>query len=391
MVRTLLPICLAFGAVALAAPAPVPAPLASPAAAAPGGGRCCTFITSLPYTITQPGLYCLCSDLTGTSGFDGIIVNSSDVTIDLCGFSLVGVTGSLSGILLGSVQNVVIRDGSIRRFGNGILGLGSRQVVVEDMRLHGLTGVGIQLADDCRIEDTSVVDVVGGKGIAVFNNSMILDCLVENVDGGHAIQTQQGCTVGGTISRNNTSNGIQLGTNSLAHDSVFMNNSSAGIDSGGSSSIVRCVVSFNTEAGICGGGTNEILDCEIRGNNGPGILESSGSTIQRCTVVGNGSDGISVETNCVIADNTCWDNGVGSGGAGVRAKFEQNRIENNHCTGNDVGVAVAAVPAGTPNWVLKNSACGNAVAEYQIGANNQAGALSNAPATAGPWDNFTCP
>src|SRR5262245_28247040 len=55
-----------------------------------------TAISSLPYTINTPGSYYLTKDLTGLAAQNGIMINSSNVTLDLRGFSLVGVAGSLS-------------------------------------------------------------------------------------------------------------------------------------------------------------------------------------------------------------------------------------------------------------------------------------------------------
>ena len=56
-----------------------------------GGGKAGTQITSVPYTINSPGLYCLAGnlDFSSTSG-TAILVNASDVTLDLMGFSLTG-------------------------------------------------------------------------------------------------------------------------------------------------------------------------------------------------------------------------------------------------------------------------------------------------------------
>src|ERR1051325_5982475 len=54
-----------------------------------------TPISSLPFSITQPGSYYLSGNLTGTTG---ITIAASGVTLDLNGFELVGGAGS--GILV---------------------------------------------------------------------------------------------------------------------------------------------------------------------------------------------------------------------------------------------------------------------------------------------------
>ncbi len=75
-----------------------------PSAHAQGDPR--TAIDSLPYVINHPGSYVLTADLEGTAGSDGILVNSMDVTIDLNGFTLRGVPGSLNGILASDYAHV---------------------------------------------------------------------------------------------------------------------------------------------------------------------------------------------------------------------------------------------------------------------------------------------
>jgi hypothetical protein len=97
-------------------------------------------IGSLPYLITSPGAYRLSKSLTyfGAAGV-AIQVRSSNVTIDLQGFSLTNDAGSLTGavgITGTNLSNVTIRNGAIRgfRFGivlNGVLGSGH---VVEHIR-----------------------------------------------------------------------------------------------------------------------------------------------------------------------------------------------------------------------------------------------------------------
>src|SRR5437867_1430719 len=62
---------------------------------APPGSTGKNVITSLPFTISQPGTYVLNGNLTVVSGQNGINVTANILTIDLQGFELVGVPGSL--------------------------------------------------------------------------------------------------------------------------------------------------------------------------------------------------------------------------------------------------------------------------------------------------------
>ena len=83
------------------------------------GGGVGTKITSLPYTITQPGFYYLKDNLS--TSLNGIIVNANEVTLDLMGFSITG-PGSTSGqgIYINGVKNVEVRNGNLKNFQVGI-------------------------------------------------------------------------------------------------------------------------------------------------------------------------------------------------------------------------------------------------------------------------------
>src|SRR6266704_1661663 len=56
-------------------------------------------------TITNPGSYYLTTNLVGVAGKHGIAIASDNVTLDLNGFSLLGVSGSLSGVVDVGVSN----------------------------------------------------------------------------------------------------------------------------------------------------------------------------------------------------------------------------------------------------------------------------------------------
>ncbi|MFP6906018.1 MAG: hypothetical protein VCG02_12420, partial [Verrucomicrobiota bacterium] len=104
-------------------------------------------ITSVPYTITQPGSYYLVSNLLSTT--DGIIIQVSGVTVDLMGFSITGDnTGATDyGILLsgpGSIEDVVIKGGVITGFNDGLYGSMSNSRV-ENMRFSKASSDGVEL------------------------------------------------------------------------------------------------------------------------------------------------------------------------------------------------------------------------------------------------------
>src|SRR5204863_5733851 len=78
------------------------------------------------YKITQPGSYYLAGDLAGVMGKNGILITTSRVSIDLLGFHLVGVPGSLAGIAIfgGGLTEISVTDGSASSWGQFGIDLG---------------------------------------------------------------------------------------------------------------------------------------------------------------------------------------------------------------------------------------------------------------------------
>ena len=121
-------------------------------ASAPAAGR--IPISSLPFTINQCGSYVLTSCLTGGAGQAGVTINADDVTLDLNGFTLIGVPGSLEGVR-GNGERAVVVNGSVVEWGDDGI---------------ELTGVG------ARIENVAALDN-GGAGIVCRDRSIVRACI----------------------------------------------------------------------------------------------------------------------------------------------------------------------------------------------------------------------
>lgn len=135
-----------------------------------------TQITTVPYHITAAGLYYLGGNLNGR-----IYIESSNVTLDLMGFTMSGSgAGSGNGITIsGVLHNVEIRNGTVRNFVDGI---GAYFVDPPEMchrvinvRLIGNTGKGISLAGSGHVI----------KGCTAYDNNVGFSCsnslLINNV------------------------------------------------------------------------------------------------------------------------------------------------------------------------------------------------------------------
>ncbi len=111
----------------------------------------CTSITTLPYTISVQGVYCLTGDLvTGITSGAAITVATNNVTIDLNGYKVGGQAAGAGtdarGIVASNRSNVRIHNGVVRGFRYGVsLFLGSGHVI-ENMLLDFNTEKGIDVS-----------------------------------------------------------------------------------------------------------------------------------------------------------------------------------------------------------------------------------------------------
>jgi hypothetical protein len=99
----------------------------------------CTPITSVPVTLTAPGTYCLIDDLVAPADGTAITINGDGIAVDLRGHALRG-PGALDGQGTGIVvaahrRDVLVRNGRIVGFRNGVRIVVGLNVVVEDLEI----------------------------------------------------------------------------------------------------------------------------------------------------------------------------------------------------------------------------------------------------------------
>jgi hypothetical protein len=229
-----------------------------------------------PVTIGVSGSYRLTGNLTLNNTSDGISVTASDVTIDLNGFTISGPvmcsgTGSSlvcspssgwRGILVvDPAARVVIRNGSVRGFGTGVLaGSYSR---VEHLAVTSNSGNGIHAGP------YSVIDAVqssgnGSYGIDLDRNVEVTrSTTFENKQFG--VLCGDGCIVRENISKLNGANGINVGHYGVVSGNVAENNEGGGIGTGSST-----MVSFNSSNLNGAAGGSQISTnggCIVTGNS----------------------------------------------------------------------------------------------------------------------------
>jgi hypothetical protein len=156
----------------------VAAVCAAMAAAAPAAAEItvCTVVPQVPYTISQPGAYCLQQHLatppTMTAG-NAITINADNVTLDLNGFTVDGsasAAGTRSGIYASDRKNVTVRNGGVRAFYRGVYvrdtGVGGGNAL-EGLRISGSTFRGIEgMGKDLLVRSNQVIDSVAPSGNA---------------------------------------------------------------------------------------------------------------------------------------------------------------------------------------------------------------------------------
>lgn len=346
-------------------------------------------IHSLPFVITNSGKYVLVEDLTGTNGQDGISIQADNVTVDLNGFTLTGVSGSLYGINIPAKQtSITIMNGVIRNW--GLYGVFAS--LVENSKYMGLTSISNGWGANCSGiyvgKNSEVSDCIsaGSKsiGISVQDSSVVRNCKVYG-NGGRGIDAKNGSTVIGCSSYGNSSDGIGAYHGSTITRCTAYNNAFRGFSIMDGCTISDCTAYANTNIGFSVGSGVTITKCSASGNGSDGIYGGGGCIISKCAAYRNTGDGIQVSYDTYVTGNSCSANGYGTGdGAGIHVTSARNRIQENNVTSNDRGIDVD----GASNLIVRNVANGNAV-NFDIAGSNQTGTIQSSPVGAGAWDNFS--
>jgi len=245
---------------------------ATAAADAPGP----TKITACQ-TIDQPGSYVLIKNLTATG--DCLVLTGNYVTIDLAGFLITG-NGTGRGITATqAVKGVVIHDGSIIGFTQGIaffIGANDNITVLrtrinENRSPDGLFDPGINIfGDGAIIRDTNATSN-GEDGIIVSGGGAFLSGNVANGNRGNGIVIGSVLSGGSTLIGNtadaNGKLGFGIGVGSTIMNNTARGNTIAGMSVDCPSNVIGNTLTGNGPAAI--GGTGIItngLACRLDHN-----------------------------------------------------------------------------------------------------------------------------
>jgi parallel beta-helix repeat protein len=239
------------------------------------------------YNFSSPGRYYLTENLD-----KNIVVNSENVTIDLCGFEIrfigagPGPTAISTVSVLGTINRLKVINGRIRGAWNIGIEAGSDCVIdgvdISDQKTYGVKlGTGA-LVNGCTVHGPWNQGMGGGagphQGIYAHDNSVISRCTVSGIQ---AI-------------------GI-LGQNSARiTDCIASNNAGCGIVAGDAASLQGCTAYNNGVTGIDVSSGNTILNCTAQGNGGAGFRNRSGASLSNCTSRYNRGEGFLAEANNVM-------------------------------------------------------------------------------------------
>jgi parallel beta-helix repeat protein len=330
-----------------------------------------TPISSLPFTISAAGAYYVTTNLTGVNAASGITIAANDVTLDLKGYSLVGVAGSIDGIFVSGNRTNLIGNGTIRGWSaEGIDGTTAQASVFRDLIIIGSGDVGLRSGvaalvvrcaaiansqegiltfDHCQISQCAARNN-GASGVSADINCRITDCRAasNNSDG---ISGGSGCSISGCTAASNVGVGIAAGTGSSINNCTTEANLSRGIDAGPASSVIHCAVvgvnygAFTGHYGILVGDGSVVKGCSSRNNFGggadiSGIRAGNNCTLNGCAATTNSPYGIATGSNCVVL--ACSSSGnVPASSTGI-ATGQSSAVRGCSASGNYVGISVTA-------------------------------------------------
>ncbi|HEY3246650.1 MAG TPA: right-handed parallel beta-helix repeat-containing protein [Phycisphaerae bacterium] len=234
------------------------------------------------YVINSPGAYYLTGDVVGVNGKHGIEIAASGVTLDLNGFDLLGVAGSLDGVstTVGGLTSIAVVNGSVRNWGDE----------------------GVDLATSAAIN----------------------------------------CRVADLLASGNAGNGMFVGAGSTVSNCSVSSNTVTGISTNDGSTVSNCSAFSNTGIGIStSGGT--VADCTARQNTLDGIVCFSQCVIRGNTCSSNGSGaGSGAGIHATNSDNRIESNNCTGSDRGIDVDAAGNFITRNICSGNTTNWDVVA-------------------------------------------------
>ncbi len=327
---------------------------------------CDIAITSVPFTITAPGVYCLANNVvySGMSTI-GIDIQSDCVLLDLKGRTVEGpceVANDI-GINVSGTKNVMIKNGFIKGSGTGIKVDGNpssgpvkiSDIIVTNATTPGNSAAGIVIEDyNVVVVEKCCVSNGAAHGFSIIGTSthcIFKDCVAWcNANSGFFIDVNsiQNCLLSckgnlGT-STESTDAGFRIdGDENFAHRSIALGNASHGFLLIGSKNILDECIAINNGVSLKSRllKDNPSLRSHSLDSHRMGFIITQGqkknenNILRRCMALANLVDGITVDVSGgheVLACST-----VGNGRYGVSDELNStNKIFANASNANTI-------------------------------------------------------
>ena len=236
------------------------------------------------FTIDQPGSYYLTGNLTVTDGDAIRITASSDVSIDLNGFTIRStLTGTSNGRAihcLSSFTRLTVKNGSLvsgsinpttfQGFNQGIVASGTlKEVHISHLLVRGMAGSGI-----------------------VVNDGIVENCIASH-NGFRGITNGQGSVT--NCNANNAYGGISVGFGTVTNCNAKNNDGDGIVATQGA--VNSCTATSNAVVGIIN--TQGIVTNSTASSNGDDGISAIAGTVTNCRAFGNFKNGIQVDTGVV--------------------------------------------------------------------------------------------
>ncbi|MEM0982391.1 MAG: right-handed parallel beta-helix repeat-containing protein [Planctomycetota bacterium] len=348
------------------------------------------------FVISAPGSYYLDRDLDLPGTKTAIFISASDVTLDLNGFTITAAaqTALINGIGVSAdpnQNNVRVRNGALRGFGENGVALGQRSIVenvrVIDTGLNGILTGRLSVVTDCSVEGGGIAGSGGTgttAGITVGDDSAVRNSVVFD-HRGDGVEMNSRCTATGVAVNNTGRFGIIAGPIAVIESCRVQNVGSDGIFGQDGSVITNCSVRDAGGIGIFGGNSSRVAGSVVnRTLNGAAIQIGSEATVENCTAAAAGSAGIiansgSVVRDCLVnfaqADGVFAEDGASVIGCQIRNSGANGitGIRRNRITGNTIdgftrfGVSIDEDSLIDSN-VISGSLTVSSIAAIEIGA-----------------------
>lgn len=329
------------------------------------------------FRITQPGSYYLTGNVTGEAGKAGIDVAAAYVTIDLNGYQLKGVAGSLKGVWV-RTGSVLIRNGNISSWGDDGVGYdgGASNIQVHSVNSQANGGAGIAVGAFGEIRNCRVFSNAQG-GYRLYSAGHLLDSIAVSNTGVGVLVGNSGCIVRGCVVSSSTGDGYAAAVNA----NIFEN----------------CIANFNGGDGF-DIDQSMIHGCTAASNSGFGFVLGNATQASSCSASINALGGFTAGAMCLLDSNSADSNGAGTVNRyGFTITGTGTRVVNNYATNNVNGFLVSSTNAyfhgntasnnatygfaanGSMNGLyIGNTSSGNGTA-FAIGGGNGYGAVMNTP------------